>query len=660
MGTSDIFSKTDVDAPFPAGRTTPLRELPLERFHGCRVLSQRQDEYRDGAEERVLEIISTAADRSSTSDELGAQAHTWPERYHLDPARANVLRPLTWSSNMSILEIGAGCGAITRFLAESGALVDALEPTPSRARCTRQRTDGLPDVEVFIGDTTDVPMTASYDAVVLVGVLEYVAHGRSQRSEYVDFLRMAAALVRKGGNIVLAIENRLGVKYLCGAPEDHSGRPFDSVEGYPGLTPARTFCRREIEALLRDVGMTPTVFGVFPDYKLSRLVCGDRLLEMRPDLARRIPQFPSPDWQPVAPPRVADEARVWANLVESGLGPETANSFLVVAGSGDASTSPWPPDLLATYYPPAGRRAAYSLETSIVQSDGTLVFKRRALRERPVDGTVDLTVESTELVEGDDLLERMATSRDDRELAGLLDQWMAALEQALAAGALPDLDLLPHNAVLGSDGSLTFVDAKYQIAGVTRDEIIERAALVCGLRLAWRTSPERWPVLTVEGLVLHLGGLLGLPPGGRWLVAAIDREAAFSGQVTLSSASGLGAVAQQRRNLELELARPLAECRSVRPGPAVNSDIFEKEIAKAAELIKTTGEALVAESVRAIDAEERLAAQSARIIDVENALGVAEAEAAALRRTKTFRYTEKARQVYGGLRKTARIARPNG
>src|SRR5690606_28550559 len=108
---------------------------------------------------------------------LVAHATTWAERYHLDPARANIVRALDLPADARVLEIGAGCGAITRYLGETCAVVDALEPVPSRARAIMERTRDLPGVKVFIGHLDDVPDVPSYDVIVVIGVLEYVGEG---------------------------------------------------------------------------------------------------------------------------------------------------------------------------------------------------------------------------------------------------------------------------------------------------------------------------------------------------------------------------------------------------------------------------------------------------------------------------------------------------
>ena len=54
-------------------------------------------------------------------------------------SRANAVRALTLPTQSRVLEIGAGCGAITRYLGETFEQVDALEPMLARARVARSQ-----------------------------------------------------------------------------------------------------------------------------------------------------------------------------------------------------------------------------------------------------------------------------------------------------------------------------------------------------------------------------------------------------------------------------------------------------------------------------------------------------------------------------------------
>lgn len=103
---------------------------PNTGVHVTRDSSARIFRYTDGpdVEARLLRIVESASDITSSSRELEAAITDWSSRYHLDSRRANVLRALDHlSSTARVLELGAGCGALTRYLGERFAKVDAVE-----------------------------------------------------------------------------------------------------------------------------------------------------------------------------------------------------------------------------------------------------------------------------------------------------------------------------------------------------------------------------------------------------------------------------------------------------------------------------------------------------------------------------------------------------
>ena len=91
--------------------------------------------------------------------------------------RGNLLRPFAQSlEGKKVLEIGAGMGAITRVLGESGAEVLALGGTLRRAEAARARTRDLENVEVLFENFKDFETNLKFDVITLVGVLAYANH----------------------------------------------------------------------------------------------------------------------------------------------------------------------------------------------------------------------------------------------------------------------------------------------------------------------------------------------------------------------------------------------------------------------------------------------------------------------------------------------------
>ncbi len=483
--------------------TTPLRAGAEPDEFGCRVLSTGVSDYSDGAEDLVTALLENAQDRGSLSDELTLAARTWPERYHLDHGRANVLRALDLPPGAAVLEIGCGTGAVTSYLAERCRLVDAVEPVPSRARGARARTRDFGDVEVFVGGIDDVPAVEAYDIVVVIGVLEYVGAGSNDDDRYTDFLRAAHARLRPGGTLVLAIENQFGVKYLCGAPEDHTGLPWDGVAGYPAGGVARTFSRARLTGLVERSGFTgTTVLGAFPDYKLTRAVLTDELLATHPRLAKQLPGFPSPDWAGTGA-RVADEDRVWAELVDAGLAAHHGNSFLVLAGK-DAEPQLWPRGTPAAFFS-TDRAADFCTRSVVERGGGTLRVRRTPLADRPgsahgvrVVSTVDEVVDAPTVLD--------VVRAEPARLTDLLGQWR---DFVLArAGELgPRLwDLTPQN-LLVTDSGLVPIDLEWSVDGCSAEDVLARGILITADELA-RCGPAEGP--TVGDVVRDLCERLGL------------------------------------------------------------------------------------------------------------------------------------------------------
>lgn len=545
---------------------TPLRELAFEQVEGCRVLSHGAIAWRDGSEGRLFEIIRDARDLSSLSDELEQAATNWPERYHLAKSRANVLRPFSLGRKLAVLEVGAGCGALTRYLGETCGTVDALEPVLERAQVARVRTRDLKNVEVFVGEVKDVPADAAYDLVVVVGVLEYVGGGSADPDPYIQFLAKLARVLRPGGRVICAIENRLGVKYLAGSPEDHTGRVFDGLEGYPRGGPARTFARKELAALFEHAGLQPTFFHAFPDYKLARLVASDSLLESPEDqsLAWRLPYFPSPDWI-VPRPRLADERSLWKSIVEVGLGAHFSNSFVIVASTREAEAL-WSQDLLASFYN-CQRRALFATETRVRRCVSGLRFERSPLtcRQGRVEcGPLVHEIADSDFVPGQDLLDVLVSSHDEA-FAGWLRRWRHFVTEATSQkepSSLVSLELGPHNVMVRDDGEFVLIDQEWWHREYKECQVIERSILWLALFLSERCAPERWQVERVGDLARALGATIGLEPDGQWLPLAVEREAEFQVEVCDSPPGGVrwgAAVEAYRTQFSGQLDRKLAD-----------------------------------------------------------------------------------------------------
>ncbi len=508
--------------------------------------------YADGAEGEMLRLLRTAEDRRSGSDELALLVRDWPTAYHLAPERAVLLDPLSIGSNDLVLDVGAGSGVNTRLCAERGAKVTAVEASAARAELIANRCAGLEGVEVLCGPLQELgdDRLGGYDLVLLVGVLEYASTPQGGSSGPTALLEMLTKYLAPNGVVVLAIENRLGLKYLLGFPEDHLGLPWVGWEGYRNGEPT-TWSRRELTQMLCDVGLLAQKWLYpFPDYKLPMAVLAEEIYS-HPDAVDMVDQLVGrPTNNEYAQSLlVADDRAAHRALLTAGLGLDVANSFLVVAGHSSSDVSKRVDENVLAWRVAPDRRRRWRQQAVVAKTKQDLVIKRRLVaKEAQIHSDKNSENEQNEYVQYEGWLGQVEVGEEvyvpgrnlEQELlavahqgssdkiAQLLEQWRAVLakhEIAVEAGfdphpylpadttlVLPQdwLDVGPDNFVVTVDG-LKFVDREWVAAG----GVDVRLAVVRGL---WKVVSAMlsarcyllWPVTwSNDRLVMHLGNLIG-------------------------------------------------------------------------------------------------------------------------------------------------------
>jgi SAM-dependent methyltransferase len=234
--------------------------------------------YSDGEarETQLLAVLKASRDVSTASAELRTHITDWASEYHFSPARHNLLRAFSFGERDRVLELGCGCGAITRFLGESGAAVLAVEGSRRRAEIAAERCRDLANVRVACDNLASFETAERFDVVTLIGVLEYSRRFIEAADPVLEALQRARAWLADGGVLILAIENRLGLKYFAGCAEDHLDRPYSGIEDLYGPHTAVTFGKNELANLLSKAGFrVQDWYYPFPDYKVPSIVVAE-------------------------------------------------------------------------------------------------------------------------------------------------------------------------------------------------------------------------------------------------------------------------------------------------------------------------------------------------------------------------------------------------
>ncbi len=247
----------------------------------------RESGFRDTPAADLLSLVTEVEQgrpwREAVDARYAAQ-HPWLHSIIVDPRRTGFF-PLLPATQGPVLDIGAGWGQIARPLARERHVV-ALEPVAERMAFIRAaaRQDGVAGNLAFVeADYLETNFRTPFAAICAIGVLEWVGANQQEadpQERQRTFLRKARRELARDGMLLLGIENRTGLKYLLGCPDDHIGvaniaclpaplarRRWQEKSGRP--LQSFTYSLVELTQLLRDAGFGRLeFFGAFPDYKL--------------------------------------------------------------------------------------------------------------------------------------------------------------------------------------------------------------------------------------------------------------------------------------------------------------------------------------------------------------------------------------------------------
>lgn len=292
---------------------------------------QDGDLYSDGPiEDIIINIIAENEPEKYT--EAISDHMSWPTYYHLTHLRKNILNWYPFEAESSVLEIGCGLGAITNMLCEKCHDVTAVELSKRRAAAALLRCRERENLEIIVGNLNDIQFEKKFDYITLIGVLEYQGTFTDTGNPYLDFLIEIKKLLKPGGKLLIGIENKYGLKYWCGAREDHTGVPFEGMNQYSlSKKEVRTFSKKELEQMVKDSGFQNTFFYYpMPDYKLPTVVYSEDSLPENENMQNLLPYY-IPDKTTL----VADEMGIYKDIIDNGVFEFFANSFLVECSDSD-------------------------------------------------------------------------------------------------------------------------------------------------------------------------------------------------------------------------------------------------------------------------------------------------------------------------------------
>lgn len=503
-------------------------------------------EYSDGTqtENRILSELKRVADTSTISTEIINLISDWPSEYHFSRKRRNLFLPFSISKEHTILELGCGCGAITRHLGECGATVIAVDGSIKRAEIAAERCRDLDNVSIYCDNIDSFSFDQKFDYVTLIGVLEYSPQYIDAPDPVNHCLEIARNFLKPGGSLILAIENQFGLKYFNGCSEDHLNIPFFGIEDrYSSETPV-TFGKHELnERLVRADYETIRFYYPFPDYKLPSLIISQEAIDSHElQLGDLLSTIESRDYSGNTAINFKDSL-VWPALARNHLIDQFSNSFLVLASIEKVQYAPIEdPNFLAAAYA-TDRQACFATKTTFVSTpDGPLVTKKFINNVPQIEqhNIFGHRLVEVPYIRGNLLLAEFqktaAKTSSLSVLSEILRPWIELLKAntlKLSPGMINGvfLDCIPRNIIHEPSGAVTAIDTEWFATGeIPLDWVVLRGIADCIFSSA---MPEELHQNSTRSLIVSLCAACSIKLTDEAIENAIKMEESFQNWATI-------------------------------------------------------------------------------------------------------------------------------
>lgn len=214
----------------------------------------------------------------------------------LSDIRKNIINWYPFKKNSNILEIGAGMGEITGELCKVANKVVSIEFSKIRGEAIAKRHQDKENLEVMIGNLKDIKINEKFDYITLIGVLEYAPKIYETENSFIDLLKYIKSLLKEDGTILLATNNKFGMRNWSVINEDDKNIEFNAVSCTKNKKQSQLFSKDTLENILNEVDLGDRKYYYpLPDYKYANVIFTNEFMPDKNNLHRNMSFFKDSD-----------------------------------------------------------------------------------------------------------------------------------------------------------------------------------------------------------------------------------------------------------------------------------------------------------------------------------------------------------------------------
>lgn len=242
----------------------------------------------------------------------------------------NILNWYPFQKKQDILEIGGNSGVLSNLFSERCNKVTTIEPNKENL----EKISKKENIEVIQTTLNNLKLSNKYDIITLIGTTERIKEVIGENLSLAEIIKILEKYLKPNGKILIATDNKFGLKFFAGNPEKILNKKFESLIGYNNETEKiETFTKSRLERILKELGYNTRFYYPLPDYKLPNVIFSDD----------QLPKYNSVDkYNPYYTEKsdiIINEIDVFREILKNDENMFTffANSFLVEATKGECN-----------------------------------------------------------------------------------------------------------------------------------------------------------------------------------------------------------------------------------------------------------------------------------------------------------------------------------
>ena len=327
---------------------------------------------------------------------IARESGSWERLFHLSDNRANVVEWLEIAPGTCALEIGAQAGAISAVMGTKYDRYVAIDISEDMAKAFKARKS-CQSIDYITSSVYEYAQMhkSEFDDIYIIGSLSeaklYLMSSNNGDLNTTDLeklnpmdcaeelMRLAKIMLKPNGRLIVAAENKLGMKYWAGCQEDNNGGYYINIESYPNGETSHTFSKKEIQSMLSDSGFVNNIwYYPYPDMYFTNSIYSDKYLPQKDELISNINNYNRDRYL------FFDEGKAYNSIIDEGLYDEFANSFLVIAYNDsdiESKTSGHDETIYVKYSKERDRKFAIRTDIKIDEYNKNYVIKQACYEE---------------------------------------------------------------------------------------------------------------------------------------------------------------------------------------------------------------------------------------------------------------------------------------